>query len=180
MMARHFVEGVRAAGGKAEVTNLRDYTVLPCAGCRRCAEDAVCPLAGRDDAEALFRQIEDTPLVCMLAPIYFYHLPAQLKCLIDRAQRYWEQRRLAPKPPMFRPGLVGLVAARTRGDKLFEGGVLTLKYFFELFDIRIMDDCRIRACDQPDDLARDNAACSRLYELGVKATALAAEYSGQR
>jgi hypothetical protein len=34
--------------------------------------------------------------------------------------------------------------------------------------------------DQPDELARDGAACMRLYEMGVAAAALAAEYSRQR
>jgi multimeric flavodoxin WrbA len=183
LMAQYFIQGVRAAGGSAEVTKLRDYAVLPCMGCRCCAAeaDAGCPLAGRDDAETLFRQIEEAPLLCVLSPIFFYHLPAQLKCLIDRAQRYWErrQRQPAPKPPV-RLGLVGLVAARTRGEKLFEGSMLTLKYFFELFDIQTMDGCQLTGYDQPDDLARDGAACACLYEMGVKAAALAAEYSRQR
>ena len=182
-MAHHFLQGVRAAGGSAEVTHLRDYTVLPCAACRCCAEEANagCRLDGRDDVAALFRQIEEAPLVCMLSPIFFYHLPAQLKCLIDRAQRYWErrQRQFAKRRPPARPGLVGLVAARTRGDKLFAGSILTLKYFFELFDIRAMNGCRLTGYDQPDDLARDGAACARLHEMGVKAAALAAKYAGR-
>jgi len=182
MMAHHFVQGVRAAGGSAEVTHLRDYTVLPCTACRCCAEEANagCRLDGRDDAAMLFRRIEEASLVCVLAPIFFYHLPAQLKCLIDRAQRYWERRRLqdAQGRAPVRPGLVALVAARTRGEKLFEGSMLTLTYFFELFDIRAMDGCRLTGYDQPDDLARDEAACARLREMGARAVALAAEYPG--
>jgi len=182
-MAHHFVQGVRAAGGNAEVTQLRDHTVLPCAACRACAAeaDAACPLAGRDDAEILFRRIEEAPLVCLLSPIFFYHVPAQLKCLIDRAQQYWERRRRAPErqTSFVRPGLVGLVAARRRGEKLFEGSMLTLKYFFELFDIRVVEDCRLTGYEQPDDLARDAAACARLHDMGVRAAALAAERAGQ-
>ena len=185
VMAHHFVQGVLAAGGKAEVTRLRDYTVLPCTACRSCEEaaDAGCLLAGRDDTEALFCQIKEAALVCMLSPIFFYHLPAQFKCLIDRAQRYWILRQRKPesppKPPE-RPGLVGLVAARTRGEKLFVGSMLTLKVFFDLFDIRVMDDCQLAGYDLPDDLARDGAACMRLHTMGVKAAALAAEYAGRR
>jgi multimeric flavodoxin WrbA len=187
-MVHNFVQGVRAGGGSAEVITLRDYTVLPCAACHYCAEDANadCLLAGRDDAEALFRRIEEAPLVCIASPIFFYHLPAQLKCLIDRAQRYWVLRQRQIKssqdwqPPPARPGIVGLVAARTRGEKLFEGSILTLKFFFDLFNIRLVDDCRLMGYDQPDDLARDGVACMRLYEMGVKAAALATEQSGRR
>jgi len=186
LMAHAFVQGVRAAGGKAEVTSLRDYSVLPCTACGYCAAeaDAGCLLAGRDNAEILFRQIEEAPLVCLLSPIFFYHLPAQLKCLIDRAQRYWvrRQRQLGKSSDraLDRPALVGLVAARPRGEKLFEGSMLTLKYFFDLFGIRIMDACQLTGYDQPEVLARDDAARMRLYEMGVKAAALAAEHSGRR
>ena len=188
LMVHNFIQGVRSTGGNVEATYLRDCTVLPCTACRYCSEEtnANCLLAKRDDAENLFRQIEVAPLVCVVSPIFFYHLPAQLKCLIDRAQYYWvrRQRQFKSSPdrqsPPVRPGLVGLVAARTRGEKLFEGSMLTLKYFFDLFDIRILDGCQITGYDQPDDLARDGVACMRLYEMGVKATALVAEYSGQR
>jgi hypothetical protein len=187
-MVHNFVQGVRASGGAAEVTYLRDYTVLPCAVCHYCAEDANnnCLLAKRDDADILFRQIEETPLMCLIAPIFFYHLPAQLKCLIDRAQRYWvrRQRQMKGAPhwqaPPSRPALVGLVAARTRGEKLFEGSMLTLKYFFDLFDIRVIDGCQLMGYEGPDELANDGVACMRLYEMGVKAAALVTEYAGQR
>jgi hypothetical protein len=72
------------------------------------------------------------------------------------------------------------VAARARGEKLFDGSMLTLKYFFDLFNIRVMDGCQLMGYDQPDDLARDGVACMRLYEMGVKAAALMTEYAGQR
>jgi hypothetical protein len=186
-MVHNFVQGVRAAAGNVEVIHLRDYTVLPCAACHFCAEDADanCLLAKRDDAETLFRQIEEAALVCMMSPIFFYHLPAQFKCLIDRAQRYWvrRQRQFKSSPnwqaPPGRPALIGLVAARLRGEKLFEGSMLTLKYFFDLFNIRVVDGCQLTGYDHQDDLARDGVACARLYEMGVQAVSLAAEYSRQ-
>ena len=188
IMVHNFIQGVRASGGKAEISWLRDYTVLPCTACHFCAEDAdsKCLLATRDDAEKLFRQIEEAPLVCISSPIFFYHLPAKLKALVDRAQRYWARRRRrereepAQDTRVFRPALVNLVAARTRGDRLFEGIVLTLQYFFDLFGIRIMDGCRLMGYDQADELACDGVACMRLYELGVKAAALVAENAGRR
>lgn len=188
LMVHNFVQGVRASGGSVEVSYLRDYTILPCVACHFCAEDpeGKCLLAERDDAEKLFRQMEEAPLVCIASPIFFYHLPAQLKALIDRSQRFWAQRRrlLKENPawaaPTPKPGLVNLAAARTRGDKLFEGSMLTLQYFLDLFDIRIADGCRLMGYDQPDELAADGVACMRLYELGVKAAALVAEHSGQR
>ena len=189
LMVHNFVQGVRASGGTVEVSYLRDYTVLPCAACHFCDEDAEanCVMSKRDDAETLFRQIDEARLVCVISPIFFYHLPAQLKALVDRSQRFWvlRQQKLRRQganwqPGTQRPGIVGLVAARTRGDKLFEGSLLTLKYFFDLFDIRVMDGCQLMGYDKPDELANDGVACMQLYEMGVKAAALVVEHEGQR
>ena len=186
-MVHNFVQGVRASGANAEVSYLRDYTVLPCVACHFCAEDpaANCLLAKRDDAESLFRLIDEAPLVFIASPIFFYHLPAQFKGFVDRAQRFWGRRQRERKDPAWRqppsrPGMVGLVAARTRGDNLFEGSMLTLKYFYELFDIKIEDACKLMGYEQPDDLASDGAACMCLYQLGVKAAAMVVEQAGQR
>jgi hypothetical protein len=186
-MVSNFVSGVRASGRGVEVLRLREHTVLPCSACRSCSEqpDAACPLAGRDDAEFFFRRFAEAPLVCIAAPIFFYHLPAQLKALIDRSQRYWMRRRRFKenserRAEALRPGFVGLVAARARGARLFEGSMLTLRYFFDVFDIRITEDCRLAGYDRPGELAGDDAACMRLFEMGARAAALAAECPGRR
>lgn len=186
-MVHNFVQGVRGSGGTAEVTYLRDYSLMPCTACHSCAESPLsrCILANRDDTEKLFQLIVDAPLVVIASPIFFYALPAQLKAFIDRAQRFWakrERERLAgtwtpctnPKP-----AIVSLVAARNRGDKMFEGSLLTLQYFFDLFNIRIADTCQLMGYDASDELAADGVACQRLYEMGAKAQSLVVEYAGR-
>ena len=187
-MVHNFVQGVRGSGGEAEVTFLRDYNILPCNVCHHCFEHPAskCLLDGRDDAGRLFQMLEEAPLVFMAAPIFFYHLPAQLKAFIDRGQCYWARREKARKVagwapnPSPRPGMAGLVAARTRGDKLFEGSLLTLQYFLDLFDIRLTEHCQMMGYDAPNELADDGVACMRLYELGAKAQALVVERAGRQ
>ena len=187
-MVHNFVQGVRGSGGHVEVTFLRDFNILPCNVCHHCFEhpESKCLLYGRDDASRLFQQLEDASLVFIAAPIFFYHLPAQFKAFIDRAQCYWAKRERARKQQGWtpnanpRPGLAGLVAARTRGDKLFEGSLLTLQYFLDLFDIRLQESCQMMGYDGPNDLASDGVACMRLYELGAKAQAMVVENAGRR
>lgn len=186
-MVHNFVQGVRGSGGTAEVSYLRDYTIMPCTGCHACAESPTsrCILANRDDAEKLFQLIIDAPLVLIAAPIFFYALPAQLKAFVDRAQRFWAKRererqagtwKACPTP---KPAIVSLVAARNRGDKMFEGSLLTLQYFFDLFDTRIADTCQLLGYNASDDLTADGVACQRLYEMGAKAQALVIEQAGR-
>lgn len=187
-MVHNFVQGVRSSGGNVEVTFLRDFNILPCTVCHSCFEhpENKCILSGRDDAARIFQQLEDAPLVFIAAPIFFYHLPAQFKAFIDRAQCYWAKREKERKQPdwqpptTLRPGLAGLVAARTRGDKLFEGSLLTLQYFLDMFDIRLQESCQLMGYDGSNDLASDGVACMRLYELGAKAQAMVVENAGRQ
>ncbi len=187
-MVHNFVQGVRSAGGEVEITFLRDYNILPCTVCHACFEDpkSKCILDSRDDTAKIFAQIQEAPLVFLAAPIFFYHLPAQFKAFIDRAQCHWAKREKLLKAGKFtpnpnpKPALAGLVAARTRGDKLFEGSILTLQYFLDMFDIKLHETCQMSGYDQPDDLAADGVACSRLFELGAKAQAMVVENCGRQ
>lgn len=187
-MVHNFVQGVRGSGGEVEVTFLRDYTILPCNVCHSCIDhpDNRCLLSDRDDAEKLFRRMQAAPLVFIAAPIFFYHLPAPFKAFIDRAQCHWERREKARKQPGWtpnpapRPGIAALVASRTRGDKLFEGSMLTLRYFFDTLDIRIMESCQLMGYDGPEELAVDGVACMRLYEMGAHAQAMVVENAGRK
>lgn len=187
-MVHNFVQGVRSAGGQADVHFLRDYTIIPCNVCHHCAEDpqSQCILASRDDVETIFQHMLQARIVFFAAPIFFYHIPAKCKGLIDRAQSRWVQREKVRKQGLWtanpnpKAAIVGLVAARARGDKIFEGSMLTLQYFLDLFDYRIAESCRLTGYDGPEDLASDGVACMRLYELGAQAQAMIVEGTGRQ
>ncbi|MBF0481149.1 MAG: flavodoxin family protein [Desulfovibrionaceae bacterium] len=168
-----FAEGVAQAGGRARIVYLRDYALVPCLGCRKCAVSPgnACVLAARDDCERLFRLIGEAPLAVFCSPVYFYHLPAGFKALIDRAQRFYELRRTlaALYPEREEPGLaparVVLVAGRPRGEKLFAGSLLTLTYFLKCFLLEPAEPLTLRGLDEPGDLAAnlDAAEAVRAY-----------------
>ncbi len=187
-MVHNFVQGVRSSGGDVEIIFMREHTFQPCTVCHACFDDpnSRCILDKKDDTAKIFDKIQTAPLVFIAAPIFFYHLPAQFKAFIDRAQCYWAKREKLLKAGKFtpntnpKPALAGLVAARTRGDKLFEGSILTLQYFLDMFDIKLQETCQMSGYDRPDDLAADGVACSRLFELGAKAQAMVVENCGRK
>lgn len=183
MMALKFAQGVRDAGGKAEILYLRDYATLPCDACMLCTEDsgASCILAEHDDAQRIFQQITLSPLLFIAAPIFFYHLPAQFKALIDRAQYLWIQREQAREaglwspPSHLRTAFAGLVGARKKGGKLFEGSKLSIRCFLDLFGMHLAECLQFSGYEGPGELAADDDVCARLYELGIKAQTIAVE-----
>jgi multimeric flavodoxin WrbA len=171
--AEALARGIASAGGVAELVHLRDAAVGPCIDCGGCAKpDRTCP-QGRTDASAeLFQRLYTAPFVCFASPIYFYHLPAQFKAFIDRGQYHYLARErgepgLANLP--HRPAYVVLVAGQPKGKKLFEGALLTLRYFLVNYNIEIADTLTFRGVDAPGDLVADPDRVGEIEALGKSA-----------
>ena len=173
MLAECFVQGVRGAGGAARLVHLREFQVRPCVGCGRCASlpDHRCVLAGEDDAETLITLMRAAPLTLLTSPIFFYALPAGLKGFIDRAQRFWLAAEAAqPAAPLW----AGLVGARPRGEKLFAGSLLCLKYFGTALGLNLEDHMLCYGYDGPTALRQDTARCAAITAWGARAALRAA------
>lgn len=117
----------------AESLQLRDYTVHPCTGCGACHKNpAFCSLDGQsaDQARELLDMLHRAEALCIIAPVYFYGLPAYFKGLVDRCQPYYEQIMQEDKKDRhLKPAYAIFPAGRSRGDKLFEGSRLSLRPF---------------------------------------------------
>ena len=71
-------ETLQKQGIASFIAPLRDYKLMPCRGCNYCGIPGnACILAQRDDCDSLFAQICAARVIFWLAPIFFYHLPAQ-------------------------------------------------------------------------------------------------------
>lgn len=153
-------------GFNPEVLYLRDYHILPCLGCHKCASSPgfTCVLREKDQCQFLLNMIDQARTVCLSSPIYFYHLPAHFKALIDRGQSFYERwMKTGPKEQSGKT-LCLLVAGRKKGDALFKGSLLTLKYFLDPFSLDIADLCLL-GIDEKGDLEKDLPARSRISEF---------------
>lgn len=165
--------GVLATGGESRTYYLREHCVLPCVGCGACAASPGhrCALGDKDDAETLFTAMRSASAVILVSPIYFYHVPAGLKALIDRGQRFHAAGGQAgsgthdgaPGRPEVH---VVLVSGRKKGAKLFDGALLSLKYFFLPMGLTLAEPTLLRGYDAADDLSADPAVGARLAWRG--------------
>ena len=158
---------------------LREHAIAPCRGCNACAAPPhTCVLdTPPDAAQGIFAVMRTARLLVVCAPIYFYGLPGQCKGFIDRGQQLWQARGTATQlhaPWGLEAGQNGpqalalLAAGRPRGEQLFAGALLTLKYFFALFDAPLADT---RGFYGLDDIAALNAApdvCADIRALGQR------------
>lgn len=134
----------------AEVRRVADILVRPCISCGYCADHpGTCVLDGPEDgALSLLEGLVAGPAACLVSPIYFYHLPAQAKALVDRCQRYWNGKVPGRGTPL---GAI-LIAARPRGDLLFQGAELTLRYMARSLGMSPVPPLCLYGLDAPADL----------------------------
>ncbi len=171
-IAHNFTKGVQSANGNIQTIYLRDYTINPCIACDHCLTDPQNKCIYNDDAATIFNKIEAASLIFIAAPIYFYHLPAQLKALIDRSQCYYGKKINGKHNINYstKHAYAGLVAARSQGEKLFDGGILTLKYFFKVFNTTLNKTHKMYGYDLANDLNLDKKACSLFIDFGIQCT----------
>lgn len=153
LAARLAAEGL---GLPSRLVRVAEASVRPCLSCGVCDRaPGHCALDGPGDGAAgLFAAACSSSLTIVVSPVYFYHLPAQAKAWLDRSQRWWAAR------PEDRPGQGGtlaalLVAARPRGEKLFEGAERSLRYFASALGMGWGGSLCLYGLDGPDDLAAD-------------------------
>lgn len=176
--ARLFASGFNAARGNApelEPTLLGGYNILPCVDCGACKQGKGCPLAERDNSAALLGAFVSAPVIAIAAPIYFYHIPAQLKALLDRCQQYYSWREKSfgelEKLPK-RKAFIMLSAAREQGEQLFNGALFTLKFALAPFNIELKAPLMMRGLDDATDMGKRPDYHAALKAYGAQAAAL--------
>jgi hypothetical protein len=132
-----------------------------------------CPLTAKDNSADLLFFLASAPLVCFVSPIYFYHLPAHFKALLDRLQSFWSFA--AQGLPLFAPAAprscrVILTGARKKGEKLFAGSLLSLKYALAPLNLRLTDAVTLYGLDQPGALAGSPGAKEKVEACAREAS----------
>ena len=143
------------------VASLSGQGMLPAFGCA---------LAAKDDSAQLLHSLAVAPNICLVSPVYFYHLPAMLKSLIDRTQPFWSFREAG----LFFAGAertchVILIGARPKGDQLFTGSLLTLKYALSGLNVRLADPLLLYGLEAPSALASNSEAVEKVRAYAAAA-----------
>ena len=162
---------------------LRDFLILPCNGCGAC-ENGACVLGEKDCVEKLFFLLQNARQVVFFSPIYFYHLPATFKAFIDRSQSYFwtnsdislqvgvKENSVAPNSLFVsrsvRKAWVGLWGGRRRGEKLFCGAELSLRYFLRIFGFELEPPLLLYGVDASGDILRSFENRAALTDFGEK------------
>ncbi len=164
------VKGARGQGATVREVILRDHKISPCLEIYNCIKTGSCAI--QDDFPPILADIEASNGIMLASPIFFYTVSAHTKIFMDRCQslwvrKYWIQKKPWGRKEGTRQGLFIAVGA-TRGKKLFDGALLTVRYFFDVLDIGQWDKLLCRGLDHKGEAAKDAALLQRALQAGEK------------
>ncbi len=165
------LHGAVEGGATTETVRVCESNVGPCRELYHCAVDGNCSIV--DDMTPLYGALAAADRIVLASPIFFYGLSSQVKALVDRCQALWIRRYVLKtwNPDLqARRGLFVAVGA-TRGPRLFDGVLLTAKYFFDAVGVRDFDRLLVRGVDGRGEVTNHPDFVEQAREAGRKLVA---------
>ncbi len=166
ILAQHVAQGVEKGGGTVEYIRLNSLKLRPCQGCGGCDGTGNCVI--EDDMVGVYERVDVADRVLIVSPVYFYGLTAQTKILVDRFQARWSRKHnlgIRFRQGEARKGYLLSVAA-TKGAKVFDCSLLTLRYFFDTMDMAFADSFLLKGVDSKGAIRELPAELERAEAFG--------------
>jgi multimeric flavodoxin WrbA len=179
------IEGARDSGADVEEIVLRDLKISPCLEIYGCLQAGECAI--KDDFQMVRDKILAAQGLILASPVFFYTVSAHTKMLMDRFQSLWVKKywvnKTSPEQQTNnrkgnRKGLFISVGA-TKGKKLFDGMLLSVKYFFDVLDMELWKTLLYRQLDFQDDVLKHPEYLEEAYSSGKAfTTAIEIDFNG--
>ena len=163
LLSAYLAEAERL-GGQTEYVDVDKKNISPCKECGTCEKKGFCPI--EDDMQEIYPLLRRADIIVMATPVFFYGPTAQMKALIDRTQALWARRyvhELIDPGRKWRLGFL-LCLGATKGKNLFEGVLLTAKYFFDAAGARFDGSLTYKQIEASGDIEKHPTALSDARE----------------
>lgn len=168
VLLEHAVRGARDGGARVTEIFLRDLRMSPCLEIYGCRKTGRCVI--QDDFQKVHDLLQESRGLMLASPIFFYTVSAHTKILMDRCQALWVKKYWIDKVPFgqWTPKRRGLFisAGATKGKRLFEGALLSVKYFFDVLDMELWRTVLLRGVDFEGDVLKHPEALREAYDAG--------------
>ena len=139
----------------------------PCIECHGCDETGECVL--NDDMEKVYPKLVEADCIILASPIFFYGVTAWTKAFIDRVQSLWVRKyrlKLPPEEPGRRRKGFFISVGATKGARLFDGAMLTVKYFFDAVGADFAGQLLFKGVEDKGDIRNHPNALREAFEAG--------------
>jgi len=166
ILLNEMVKGMRETGTEVEEVFLSEMKFSPCMENYECEKDGRCVI--KDDMQKIYPKLITMDCLAIASPIFFYAVSAHTKAFIDRCQCFWARKYLLKKPiaqGKMRKG-VFIAVGGSKGEKIFDGPLLTIKYLFDVLDCQLSKTLLYRQVDKKGDILKHPTALRDAYLLG--------------
>jgi multimeric flavodoxin WrbA len=106
----------------------------------------------------IYPKLLEADVVILASPIFFYGVTGWAKALIDRSQALWARKYLLKDPSLGREGKKRkgffISVGATKGPKVFDGAILTVKYFFDVLNAEYAGELVFRGVEAKGDILK--------------------------
>jgi multimeric flavodoxin WrbA len=167
-LTRQAVRGVVDAGGEVREYVLRDLKLSPCLELYGCKKNGQCVI--QDDFQRVCTQLNDCQAYILSSPIFFYTVSAHTKIFMDRFQsqwvkKYWLDKEAGSQSEKIKKALF-ISAGASHGRQLFDGVLLTVRYFFDTLDAALWRSLLYRGLEFSDDVLKHPEYLEEAYQSG--------------
>ncbi len=164
------LKGAQSQGAEVERIYLTDLSITPCRECHGCDQTGCCVI--EDEMQKVYPKLLEADIIILSSPIFFYGVTAWAKALIDRSQALWARKYLLKDPSLGkggkkRKGFLISVGA-TKGQKVFEGAILTAKYFFDVLNAEYSGELVFRGIEAKGEIRNHPEALEKAFEVGKR------------
>jgi multimeric flavodoxin WrbA len=162
------LKGAEGEGAETERLYLTDLKITPCTECHGCDATGDCVIL--DDMQKIYPKLLEADVIILASPIFFYGVTAWAKGLIDRSQALWAKKYLVNDPSMGKRGKKRkgffISVGATKGQKIFDGAILTVKYFFDALNTEYTGELVFRGVEGKGDILKHPEALEQARETG--------------
>jgi multimeric flavodoxin WrbA len=168
LLLNEALKGAEKENAEVERLYLREFTITPCLECHGCDDTGNCVIL--DDMEKIYPKLLEADVIILASPIFFYGVTAWAKALIDRSQALWTRKYLLKDPSLGKEGKKRkgffISVGATKGQKIFEGAILTVKYFFDVLNAEYVGELLFRGVESKEDILKHAEALQQAFEAG--------------
>lgn len=169
LLLEEMLKGAQSQGAEIDKIFLSEYDISGCQECRSCEATGNCVI--QDQMQEIYPKLMEADYIILASPIFFYGVTAQAKRMIDRCQALWAQKYILKKTSMAEKEKIKrkgwfLSVGGSRGARVFEGAILTARYFFDALNVQYAGELTFRKIDAKGFIKKHPTALKEAFEAG--------------
>lgn len=167
-LLKQVIAGARDGGAEVEHIIVPRYSIAPCIECNGCWKEGLCVV--QDDFQQFYLKLGRTERIVLASPMFFGHVTAQAKTLIDRCQCFYARKYVVKRPmpplPAARKGF--LVSAAGHPRIKFDCMGLTMRVWMDALDGDFGGTLAFNLLEDASDAAASAEMLRQAFDFGQR------------